>query len=350
MHLPLSSRMSNEEIAQSFAFVAQVLNMDKQNHFRARAYEEAGVIIHQLNFELLDRFRELQKKSPATAQDEFQQQLDALPGIGESIAAKLVTLFKTGDIPSFQKYAKNLPSGMYPLMQLYGIGAKKAYKLAKHFQLEDPKIAIDTLLTAAQAGEVRKIEGFGEKSEQELIRSLEQRHQKARIPYQDALHIAEKVKAALEKSSLVKQVTFLGSLRRGATTVGDIDLGVIAQDVHVLKEQIKDLPFVQRVLVAGDNMIRIIVDHHWQVDIKLSSADEWGSFIQHFTGSKEHNIRLREFALKKGFSLSEHGIKIKKTDQMKKFAVEADFYTFLGLKWIPPAERVGGEELEKYLI
>jgi DNA polymerase (family 10) len=107
---------------------------------------------------------------------------------------------------------------------------------------------------------------------------------------------------------------------------------------------------VKTVLAAGDNLIRLILDNNWQVDLKLATPEEWGSFIQHFTGSKEHNIHLREIALKKGYSLSEHGIKMKETGKLKQFADEKEFYHFLGFEWIPPAERVGGPELEKYLL
>ena len=102
--------------------------------------------------------------------------------------------------------------------------------------------------------------------------------------------------------------------------------------------------------MAGENLLSIIVTNGWQADIKFASNDEWGSFIQHFTGDKLHNIALRELALKKGLSLSEHGIKVKKTGELKKFKTESEFYQFLGLKLIPPARRIGGSELEKYLL
>jgi len=348
MQLPLSQQMSNEEIAQAFSFISQVVGIDPKNANRARAYEEAGVVIHQLNHELVAYFARLKKADPKTAATEFAKAVDQLPGIGSSIAAKLVELFTTGQIQSFQKYVKELPAGMYPLMQLYSIGAKKALKLATEFHLDNPANAIPFLLTVAKEGKVRELAGFGAKSEQDLIDVLQQQYHKGRIPVKQARQIAEQVQQALEKSKQVTQVSPLGSLRRGAETVGDVDLGVVAKDVLLLKTAIKEFPFVKKVLVAGDNMIRVILKDNFQVDIKLSPADEWGSFIQHFTGSKEHNIRLRELALKKDLSLSEHGIKIKQTGEMKKFADEKEFYHFLGFHLIPPAERVGGGEFEKY--
>jgi DNA polymerase (family 10) len=205
-------------------------------------------------------------------------------------------------------------------------------------------------LSKAKQGEVRGLPGFGEKSEQDLIRILEQQHHKSRIPYSDALKAAKQLKRALEKVPGVSRVIFLGSLRRELGTVGDIDMGMVAKKLEPVKEKLKKLETVKKVLVAGDDVIRLVLKNGWQVDIRQALPEEWGSFVQHFTGSKEHNIKLRELALKKGLSLSEHGIKEKKIGKLKKFRSEKEFYRYLGFKPIPPSERVGGEELEKYLV
>jgi len=350
MKLPLHSQMTNEQIADGFKFISQVLDTNPGNHFRAQAYEEAGVIIHLLSYQLLDKFNELKQQGPTTATEIFAKQLDELPGIGESITAKLVELFTTGEIKAFAKYTAKLPGGMYPLVKLYGIGAKKALKLCQVFKLNDPETAVSELLEKARQGKLREIEGFGEKSEQELIRFLEDQHHKTRIPRERALVVAEDLKKSLLKLAEVKKVIFLGSLRRGAELVGDIDFGIIITDPVAVKTAIEQLPQVRRVLAAGENLIRLILVNGWQVDLKISTAEEWGSFIQHFTGSKEHNIRLREFALSKNLSLSEHGIKDKLTDQVKKFSTEEDFYRYLGLKLIPPAERIGKDEIDQYSL
>jgi DNA polymerase (family 10) len=177
---------------------------------------------------------------------------------------------------------------------------------------------------------------------------LEQKHQKKRIPLAEAQAVADQLCTALLNTGAFVKIEALGSLRRQAPTVGDVDLGAVVKSVEQARQSIRQLPMIKSVLAAGDNMIRIVLRNSWQVDIKLSSAEEWGSFMQHFTGSKEHNIRLREYALKRGLSLSEHGIIIKSSGEVKKFTSEEAFYTFLDLRWIPPAERVGGNEIEKY--
>jgi DNA polymerase (family 10) len=343
MKLPLHNKLTNKEISDVFSFIAQVLGMDERNRFRARAYEGAAVVVAHLKYELKDRFTEISNEA-------FLKELDELPGIGEAISQKLLELFQTGDITAFEKYAKNLPGGMYPLMQIHGIGAKRALALSQEFGLLNPETAIDELLTKAKHGQVSELPGFGEKSEQDLITMLEGQHRKSRIPYEEAHKIAEKIKASLEQAKLTKRVEFLGSLRRGAETVGDIDLGVATSNFPKVAEHIKTQPFVKRVLLSGEQLVSVIVDNGWQADIKLAPLSEWGSFIQHFTGDKQHNIMLREYALKKGFSLSEHGIKIKASGEVKTFESEEAFYNFLGLKLIPPAERNGTKELEKYAL
>ena len=350
MKLPLHSAMTNQELGELFSFIAQVLNLRPSNRYRARAYEEASDVISHLPYQLHERIMELQRSGTvAEAKEKLYQQLEALPGIGESIARKLIELLTTGAITAFQRYVKDLPGGMYALMKIHGLGAKKAYTLAKQFNFTNSKTAVLELLTKAKHGQIQGLTGFGEKSEQQLITILEEQHHKARIPHAKALKVAKQIEAVLKKSKLVTKVVFLGSLRRGSETVGDIDIGVVAKDPKkVVDYVVKHLSTLERVLVAGGNLLSIIVTHGWQADIKFAPISEWGSFIQHFTGDKVHNIALRELAIKQGLSLSEHGIKVKKTGQLKKFKTEQAFYQFLGLKLIPPAERIGGEELEKY--
>jgi DNA polymerase (family 10) len=352
MKLPLNKKMSNEELKEVFSFISQVLGMDEQNRYRARAYEEAADIVHHLDYQLLDRFQDLhQEHELELADKKFHKQLEKLPGIGEAIADKLVELFSTGNIKAFQKYVKDMPGGMYPLVQLHGIGAKKGYKLAKQFNLNNPQTAIAELLTKAKHGQVQGLTGFGEKSERQLIAALEKQHQKARIPHDEAVRVAKQLEKVIRGEKSVKKVICLGSLRRGEKTVGDIDLGVATNDPKaVVSHVIDNLKILKRVLVAGENLLSVVVTNEWQADIKFTNEQEWGSFIQHFTGSKQHNIKLREYAMKKGLSLSEHGIKIKETDQLKKFADEEEFYKFLGFKHIPPKERTGGDELDKYSL
>lgn len=341
MELTLHKHATNHELAQVFAFIAGVISLKEGNSFRARAYQNAAVAIEQHPQQLHEMF--------LTNPD-----FDKIPGIGETLQLKLTELFTTGNVKAFQKYVADLPAGMWPLFHLSGLGAKKAFRLATTFKLNNAATAVAELLKHAQAGEVQHLDGFGVKSEQDLITILQSADPKPRVSLAEAQPIAEEVVTYLKSCPAIQKIEVLGSLRRQTATVGDIDIGIAATDMAQVKTFVQDAKWVKRVVVAGEQLIRIILQDDRQVDIKLSTPAEWGAFLQHFTGSKEHNIRLREFALKQGKSLSEHGIKYL-DDQgnvttQKHFADEKEFYAELGLAWIPTQKRLGTTELQDYRL
>lgn len=342
MNLPLDKTMTNGEIAQVMEFVSEVLSLDKKNIFRVKAYQEAAEIISQWDFQLRDIYKEHDEKEAAKI-------FDKIPGIGASITKKLVELFSTGDIKPFQKYVTDLPEGMFSLCQVNGIGAKRAYKLCQKFPMSESN-ALEEVMRLAVQGKIRDLEGFGEKSEQDLILAIRDHQTTGRMPYEIARKLADQVVKKLKDCQSITKVEVLGSLRRHHLSIGDIDLGIVVDDTEKAREYISQLDIVKRVIVSGEGLIRIILNSGQQVDIKIAPEDEWGSFLQHFTGSKEHNIMLRRYALKKDLSLSEHGILDKKTDKMTKYKTEAEFYKALGMKLIPPKKRLGGDELETFRI
>lgn len=334
MKLPLTKDMSNQEIAQVLRFVAGVLSLKETNFFRVRAYVNAAEVVAKLPQELKVMF---------VTNPNFEE----LPAIGEALEKKLIELFTTGDVKALQKYVKSIPAGTYPISQVHGIGVKRAYRLAKHFHLDNQKTATADLLKLAQANQLASLAGFGRKSQQDIIEAIQSQHQTQRIPYQLAKRQADHLIRQLITSQCVLRAEVMGSLRRQTKDVGDIDIGLVANDMGRVKETVKKMKSVKRVIVGGKQQLRLTLDNNWQVDMKSVPTEEWGSFLQHYTGSKEHNIKLRELALKKGLSLSEHGIKIKSEKKQLKFADETDFYHYLGLKWIDPQERIGGSEIEK---
>lgn len=341
MKLHLHKAMTNQEISEVLDFISGVLELKGENRFRVRAYENAAASISQLPKELKAMF--------LTDAD-----FDKVPGVGDTLNQKLTELFTTGDIKAFQKYVEPIPIGTFTLSTVHSIGVKKAYKIASHFDLGSEEQALTMTLKLAQQGLIRQLDGFGEKSEKDIITALQHHVTRTRIPYKEALQVAERVKADLIMCEAIVKVEVLGSLRRQTATVGDVDLGIAITDMDTVKSFVKTLKGVKRLMVAGDQLLRIQTTDDWQVDIKVSPLAEWGSFLQHFTGSKEHNIKLREYALDCGYSLSEHGIKLLKpsaagevNDQLK-FNNEVAFYAFLSLKWIPPAERIGSDEIERY--
>lgn len=337
MQLVLHRKMSNQELSEVLNFISGVLALRKANPFRVRAYQNAAAVIEQYDRQLHEMF--------LTDPD-----FDKIPGIGDTLQTKLTELFTTGNIKAFQEYVSDIPAGTYVLDKVPGLGVKKAYKLATLFHLDNADTALADLLEVAKAGKIRDIEGFGEKSEADIIEALKFRIDKKRLPLAEAMAVATELLAELRQCPAVTRAEALGSLRRQLETVGDIDLGIAVSDIEIVKNYIKQLPHVKKVLVAGDQMIRVMLHDNHQVDIKVATPEEWGAFLQHFTGSKEHNIRLREFALKQGKSLSEHGIKV--TDKegathQEKYPDEESFYLALGLNWIKPEDRVGRDEITK---
>lgn len=342
MKLKLSKTMANQEIAEVLKFISEILGLDEENIFRTKAYQEAAEVVAQWNEPLIDIFAD-------HTDEEATQIFIDMPGIGEGIAKKLVELFKTGNIKVFQEYVKDLPEGMFELCQVAGIGAKRAYRICSRLPVRAVH-PLDDVLSLAKAGRVQQLEGFGEKSEAELIKAIENYKARARMSYDVANRFADEVVWEMKKDPHLKKIEVLGSLRRHHTTIGDIDLGIVTDDLAATKNFINQFKLAKRTVILGDGLMRLQLKNGHQVDIKISPFDEWGSFLQHFTGSKEHNIKLRRFALSQGLSLSEHGILDKKTGKVEKYADERKFYARLGLPLIPARERIGGDEIERYQL
>jgi DNA polymerase (family 10) len=337
MKLNLNKSMTNQQISEVMEFISGVLDLQGANRFRVRAYDNAASSIAAHTQDLQKMY--VQHKD-----------LSKVPGIGTTLVEKLQELFTTGTIEAFQKYVSDIPGATLPLSQLHGIGVKKAYKIAKEFSLENSDTALQDVKKLALNNKIADLDGFGEKSQNELITIIDNHIQSKRMTYNEALQIADSFLKKLITCSAVEKAEALGSLRRKSPTVGDIDIGIATNNIGLVKSFVKDMKTVKRVVISGEQLLRVVIKPNHQVDIKVATKEEWGSFLQHFTGSKEHNIKLREFSLKKKLSLSEHGIKDTKTGKLHTFKDEKSFYNFIGLDWIEPTKRVGNTEIEEAII
>lgn len=332
-----NASMTNAEISQRFEYLAAALQLidQKKYFFQIRSYQKVAQVLRDFPKEMADVYEE-------------QKDLEGIEGIGPAIESKIIELLTTGHSKEMDEYIGQVPAAIFPLLDVNGVGVKRAYKFVTLFDLK-PETAVDELEKIAKAGKIRTLEGFGEKSEKDIIDSIAlHRVQQDSMSYDDAIKIANELLEELRKCPAVEEALPLGSLRRKKARVGDIDLGLATTDFPQVKTAVKKIKLVKDVLADGENLIRVILQNNAQVDIKSSPPQRWGAFLQHFTGSKEHNIKLREFALKQNKSLSEHGIKL--VDQDKKlveFDTEEKFYNYLGLKWIPPEKRVGEEEINQ---
>lgn len=331
---------SNQEIADLLNRVASAYEVKGENRFRVAAYEKAAVSAEHSTTELKDLWDE--------------GKLNEVPGFGEAIAGYLDELFRTGRVKHFEEVMKALPPAMFVFEKIPGIGPKKAFVLAKKLKITGEKEAIEKLKKAAQEGKIKKLEGFGEKSEEDIlagIAALEKGELKVkRMPLWEADAIAQKIVDYLKENSQVLAATPLGSLRRRLGTIGDIDIAVATEHPAEVMAYFFQYPQIARILSKGEEALgRVVLKTGQQVDLRLSKPDEYGSMLQYFTGSKQHNIQLRSFALSQRLSLSEYGIKNQKTGRVETYANEESFYRRLGMDYIPPEIREGAGEIEAAL-
>lgn len=303
------------------------------NPFTVRAYLNASDNADQLTSSIFDLWQEGKLKS--------------VPGFGQAMCSYLDEYFKTGKIEHFQKMKRDLPKGMFEILGLPHVGSKTAFKLARHLKLRDGKAMVD-LEKAARQGKIGVIEGFGAQSEKEILEGIIKNKDKkdSRMLLSQAFGLVNPILEYLKKSDSVIRADALGSLRRFAATVGDVDVAAAVKDKKSVIQYFLKYTEVKEVLWAGDNKATVVLKIGQQVDLMVESLDSYGALLQHFTGSKNHNVQLREFALKKGLSLSEHGIKNLKTGKTTKFASEASFYEYLSLEFVAPELREGQGEIE----
>ena len=322
---------TNEEVAQLFDNMATLLEIKGDTVFKIRAYQRAAHTISNLSF-ALDR-------AVSDGMD-----LKKVPGIGKAISEKIQELMATGQVQTYQRLLDEFPEGILDIVAVPGIGPKTAGLIAKELKIS----SVVDLETAIQSGELSRLPGLGQKTAGNILRHIQSMRTKdQRTPIGDALAAAEGVVAALrEKCPHLTQLYPVGSLRRWEETIGDIDLIGVSpqpQDVH---QALVELPEVQEVLVHGDQKTSVIVKPGIQIDLRIGEEASFGALLQYFTGSQQHNIRLRDYANRMGLSLNEYGITDRETGQVEEFPDEASFYARLGLPYIPPELRTGVQELD----
>lgn len=330
--------MTNKEIANRLRNVAAAYTIKNEGKFRFQiiAYKNAADAIEGLTTQISDLAKE--------------GKLDLIPGVGEIIKGRLEELLKTGKVRHFEEVAKGIPPAVFKLMEIPSFGPKKAYKLAMEFGLKSSETAIDDLEKIAKNGKIAGIEGFGEKSQADALRAIgEFREGKGKttkmlLPY--ASDIAEEILDYLKTHKDVEKAEALGSLRRMKPLVGDIDIAVASRNPKETIEHFIKYPRTDRIIEKGPTTSSLLTTGGNQVDLMVLSSDQWGSLLQHFTGSRDHNVHLREYAQKLGLSLSERGIKNLKTGKMQKFKTEEEFYKALGLDFVPPELREDTGEIE----
>lgn len=334
--------MSNKQIAKLLRNVAAsyTIKNEKKFRFQILAYQKAADSIENSSAEVVDLAKE--------------GRLMEIPGIGPTIKEHLEELVKKKKVKHFNWVLKDIPKSVFPLTDIPTFGPKKAYKLTETLKLKNEKTVIEDIKKAAIEGKIAKIPGFGKKSEQDILKAIEGfkkgegKTKRMNLPY--AWEVADTMISYLRKNPAVLEAYPLGSLRRMRETIGDVDIAVSSSEPKKVIEYFVSYPYIERLIEKGDTTSSMIVSGGKQIDLMIMPPDRLGSLLQHFTGSKEHNVHLREVALKKGLSLSEYGIKEKRSKKLNKFKTEEEFYKFLEMQWIPPELREDKGEIEKALL
>jgi DNA polymerase (family X) len=322
--------MTNREIAELLARVADMLAIRGDQIHRILAYRRAAENIQELGRDL--------------AAVRSAGELTEIPGIGATLAAKIEELLDTGQLAFYDKLAQEIPPSLVELLRVEGLGPKRVKQIYDALQVT----SLTELTAAAQAGKLAELPGLGAKSAAKLLVNIEAlaRHGDGRTPLGEAWPVAQQILAELAQLPGVTQTAVGGSLRRMRETIGDLDLLVAADDSEPVMRHFCQMPRVETVSASGVTKSSVILHNGLQVDLRVLPAERWGTLLSYFTGSKEHNVRLRELALKQGLSLNEHAFTPVDGGDEIRCTSEEMVYERLGLPYIPPPLREDRGEIE----
>lgn len=322
--------MKNRDIVDIFGRIADMLAIRGDQIHRILAYRRAAESIEAHGRDINTVYAE--------------GRLTDIPGIGDTLAAKIEEMLTTGKLEFYDKLAREIPPTLVDLLRVEGLGPKRVKQIYDTLNIT----TLDELATAARQGKLRDLPGIGAKSEAKLVAAIEalSRHGDNRVPLGVAWPIAQQMIAALRQVPGVKLSAVGGSLRRMKDTIGDIDLLVAADSPEQVMDRFGKLDMVESVEARGPTRSRVSLLTGLGVDLRVLPAERWGTLLAYFTGSKDHNVKLREMALKLGYSLNEHAFTPLDGRPEILCATEEEVYARLGLPYIPPTLREDRGEIE----
>ena len=319
---------ANARVAAVLYEIGEILTI-KGDRFRSRAYNMAAQRVTALTEdieEVVDR-----------------GEVEQIPGVGKSIAMTITEFLESGESKILQELRESLPRGVPEMIELEGVGPKIAMRLHNELGI----VSIETLQEAAKNQKIRDLKGFGPKKEANILQSIEEyRSRSNRFLIGEVLPIIQGILTYMSKSPAVKQVEVAGSARRRKETVGDLDVLVSSDKPEVVSERFVTMPPVARILSQGPTKSQIVLENHLQVDLRVIPPEAYGAALQYFTGSKEHNVKLRTISVRAGFKLNEYGLYNRETDELVAAESEEEIYRKLGMEWMPPELRENTGEIE----
>ncbi|HTZ18850.1 MAG TPA: DNA polymerase/3'-5' exonuclease PolX, partial [Dissulfurispiraceae bacterium] len=320
--------MNNQEIAKIFNEIADLLEIRNDNPFRIRAYRRAA-----LNIEGLTK----------NVEDLSQKELIEVPGIGKDLAAKIAEYIKTGKMAVHEELKKEIPHVLLELESVPGLGPKTAMLLHEKLHIE----SIAELEKLASEHKLAGLPGIKEKTEENILKGIGMlRRGTERQPLGKVLPIAQDIVDQLRAKAPLARIDIAGSLRRWKDTIKDIDILAMSDDPSEVMRVFVHLPHVKDVLMHGPTKSSVVIQEGLQVDLRVVEKESYGAALAYFTGSKEHNIRLREMAVKRGLTINEYGIFRVSDNKKLGGEKEEDSYKILGLQYVPPELREDRGEIE----
>jgi DNA polymerase (family 10) len=325
--------MTNKQIANFLYEIADMLDLKGDDSFRINAYKQAGRAIEYFGMDVEDLFLEKGIKG-----------LLEIPGVGESIAQKIAEYIQFGKCKYYDDLKKDIAVVELQMMKIPQIGPKIARRLFQELNIK----SLEDLEKKAKAGEIRKLKGFGVKVEENILKNLQRlKKTEKRMLLSFAEKLAQQVIDYLKTCPQALKIYPVGSLRRMKETIGDIDIIVSSSNPQAVIDFFCNFPAKKEVIAKGDTKASILHKiEDTRIDLEVLEEENFGSLLQHLTGSKDHNIQLRTYAKKLGLSLSEYGILDTETQKRETFKDEASFYKRLGLDYIPPELREARGEIE----
>lgn len=324
--------MRNYEISFIFYDIADMLEIRGDNFFKVRAYRRAGHSIQNLPVEIEDLARE--------------SRLKEIDGIGEALAEKIQEIISTGTCKYYEELKKEIPRGLVDMLKIPGLGPKKIQVIFEHLGIT----SIEELERAARAQKLRRLPGMGVKTEQGIRKGIETlKGHKDKILLAEALPIAEKIVSIFSSMHEVKRIAVAGSLRRKKEMVRDIDILVGTEDAESIIRDFLRFPGISDIIAQGPTKVSVMLNLGLQMDLRVVAPSSFYSALQYFTGSKEHNAKLRGLALKQGYKLNEYGIFSKDGKEAFYPESEQELYHRLGLPYIVPELREDRGEIERAL-
>jgi DNA polymerase (family 10) len=331
--------VENIEIARVLTDVADLLEIKGSNPFRIRAYRNAAQVVEDHG-------------TPLSKLVQDGTDLTQLPGIGKDMAAHIGALVDTGELPLLQQLAREVPLSLIELTRLPGLGAKRAKKLWEELGVE----TIDDLQKAAEAGRIEGLSGFGKKTQEKILVSIGRyRRRTGRMKLGDADQHVAPLLEHMSQSASVQRVEVAGSYRRRKETIRDLDLLAASSEPKLVTEHFSAYPQLKKIESLGDTRSSAILKSGLQVDLRIVPVESYGAALVYFTGSKEHNVKLRMRAVRQGLRVSEYGVFRGGEDaaatgdpwagELEAGSTETEVYEAVGLDWIPPELRESRGEI-----